>query len=243
MSHLIGDRLFWAPLRSDVQKVLDLGTGTGIWAIDFADTFPSAEVIGTDLSAIQPNWLPPNLRFEIDDAEADWTWEPSAFDYIHNRNFVCAIRNWPKLVRQCFDFVKPGGWCEFHEKHPWFLSDDGTLSEDHALYKWGKNFFDASVNFGTDARAPQFLKQQMLEAGFVNVEQHILKLPVGSWPKDPRLKRCGLFETVNMTDGISGLTTMLFTRALGWTREEVEVFLTEVRKEAKDRHIHSYYHL
>lgn len=102
MSHLLGDRLFWAPINLEPQKVLDLGTGTGIWAIDFADMFPSAEVIGTDLSAIQPEWLPPNLRFEIDDAESDWTWKPESFDYIHNRNFVCAIRDWPKLVQQTF---------------------------------------------------------------------------------------------------------------------------------------------
>jgi methylase of polypeptide subunit release factors len=33
--------------------VLDIGTGTGIWAIDFADEHPEAEVIGTDLSPIQ----------------------------------------------------------------------------------------------------------------------------------------------------------------------------------------------
>jgi hypothetical protein len=36
---------------------------------------------------------------------------------------------------------------------------------------------------------------------------------------------------------------MLFTRCLGWSREEVEVFLADVRKEAKDKRIHSYYHL
>lgn len=69
---------------------------------DFADMFPSAEVIGTDLSAIQPSWIPPNLRFEIDDAESEWAWQEESFDFIHNRNFVCAIRDWPKLIRQCY---------------------------------------------------------------------------------------------------------------------------------------------
>ena len=45
-----------APLGPNIQKALDVGTGTGIWAIDFADEFPSAQVIGTDLSPIQPSW-------------------------------------------------------------------------------------------------------------------------------------------------------------------------------------------
>ncbi|KAF4467084.1 methyltransferase [Fusarium albosuccineum] len=58
---VLEDKLFLAPLKSDIRKVLDVGTGTGIWAIDFADEFPSATVIGTDLSPIQPAWIPPNL--------------------------------------------------------------------------------------------------------------------------------------------------------------------------------------
>lgn len=48
-------QLYLAPIPEDVQNVLDIGTGTGIWAIDFADEFPSARVIGTDLSPTQPN--------------------------------------------------------------------------------------------------------------------------------------------------------------------------------------------
>lgn len=61
---------------SNVKRVLDLGTGTGIWAIDFGDEHPEAEVssmdlrrsqtngaqvVGVDLSPSQPNmyaWKP-----------------------------------------------------------------------------------------------------------------------------------------------------------------------------------------
>ena len=50
-------KLHVAPIPQDVQNVLDVGTGTGIWAIDFADEYPSARVIGTDLSPIQPGML------------------------------------------------------------------------------------------------------------------------------------------------------------------------------------------
>lgn len=104
MCRLMSDKLFWAPIHPNPTKVLDLGTGTGIWAVDFADMFPSAEVIGTDLSAIQPSWVPQNLSFIIDDAEADWTFESDSFDYIHNRNFVCSIRDWPRLIEQAYRY-------------------------------------------------------------------------------------------------------------------------------------------
>jgi hypothetical protein len=70
-----------------------------------------------------------------------------------------------------------------------------------------------------------------------------LKLPVGPWPKDKRLKNVGLFEMVNMDEGLESLSLMLFTRALKWTREEVLMFLMDVRKATKDKSIHSYYHL
>ena len=50
----LADKLHLAPIPGDVQNVLDIGTGTGIWAIDFADEYPSARVVGTDLSPIQP---------------------------------------------------------------------------------------------------------------------------------------------------------------------------------------------
>jgi hypothetical protein len=54
-----------------VQRVLDLGTGTGIWAIDFAADNPQSEVLGVDLSPIQPESVVlPNLRFEVADIES-----------------------------------------------------------------------------------------------------------------------------------------------------------------------------
>ena len=66
---IIGGKLFRAPVGSDPHRILDFGTGTGIWAIDVADEFPSALVIGTDLSPIQPTTVPPNCRFYVDDFE------------------------------------------------------------------------------------------------------------------------------------------------------------------------------
>ena len=54
------------------QSILDIGTGTGIWAIDIGDQYPTASIIGIDLSPIQPSWVPSNVKFQIDDCTLEW---------------------------------------------------------------------------------------------------------------------------------------------------------------------------
>ena len=100
----MGDRLFLAPIGDNPQNVLDVGTGTGIWAMDFADQYPSAQVTGFDLSPIQPLWVAPNLRFEINDAsEPDWGYTRNSFDFIHVRAMYGSIADWPAFYQQALE--------------------------------------------------------------------------------------------------------------------------------------------
>jgi ubiquinone/menaquinone biosynthesis C-methylase UbiE len=46
--------LYLAPVENPKQ-VLDVATGTGIWAVEFGMEHPGAEVLGIDLSPIQPD--------------------------------------------------------------------------------------------------------------------------------------------------------------------------------------------
>ncbi|KAE9570776.1 hypothetical protein CGMCC3_g13228 [Colletotrichum fructicola] len=57
---------------SGVKRALDIGTGTGLWAIEFADEHPEAEVLGVDLTPVQNRFVPPNVKFEVDDIEQSW---------------------------------------------------------------------------------------------------------------------------------------------------------------------------
>lgn len=62
---MLDGQLYMSPTTSTPQRVLDIGTGTGIWALDFGDENPGSEVVGTDLSPIQPSWVPPNVNGSI----------------------------------------------------------------------------------------------------------------------------------------------------------------------------------
>ncbi|KAG9536298.1 hypothetical protein KCU77_g23917, partial [Aureobasidium melanogenum] len=55
----LGGELHLAPIKAP-SEILDVGTGTGTWAIQMADKFPEAQVTGTDLSPIQPDLVPCN---------------------------------------------------------------------------------------------------------------------------------------------------------------------------------------
>ncbi|KAL1969669.1 hypothetical protein VTN77DRAFT_8222 [Rasamsonia byssochlamydoides] len=115
---LLDGELFAAPIKQP-QTILDLGTGTGIWAIDIADKFPSARVIGNDLSAIQPSWVLPNLQFVIDDFEKEWMYEENYFDFIHARTLSGCVQDWRWLIQQVLNHLKPGGYFEVAEFAMW----------------------------------------------------------------------------------------------------------------------------
>ena len=70
--------------------------------MDFADQFPSAAVTGTDLSPIQPSWVPPNVKFEIEDFNDEWTFKPNSLDFIHVKCLFGSVGNWPKLYEQVY---------------------------------------------------------------------------------------------------------------------------------------------
>ena len=226
---------------SDPTAVLDVGTGTGIWAMDVADDYPGAQVIGVDLSPIQPTAVPPNLEFQIMDADEPWDFH-AKFDLIHTRLMNgFSIKSWPFFYEQAFVSMMPGGWVENQEFGVDFTCDDGTQPSDSAVHRWQDLWNTGIENLGLTGHCyPDIMAQQMRAVGFINVTVKRYRMPVGPWAKDKRLRQSGLFNMVGMVEGLSGLSQRTFTRGLGWTVEEMEVLLMEVRNEWKNKKIHSY---
>ena len=112
-------------------SILDVGSGTGTWAVEMARTFPQAEVLGIDItSALLPTDVPKNLTFEIADAEEHLP--PKLFDFIHMRNLVGGgIRDWEGLMGRVLKHLKPGGQLEYTDWRPLFFDHDDS-GEDAA---------------------------------------------------------------------------------------------------------------
>ncbi|KAF7194911.1 Secondary metabolism regulator LAE1 [Pseudocercospora fuligena] len=205
----IDGKLHLAPVK-DPARILDIGTGTGIWAIEAADKYENAEVYANDLSPIQPKWVPPNLTFEVDDVESDWPPRPP-FDLIHARYMAGSIADWPRLMQQAYDqttigkssplsflpLAHPfshsltsllGGWSEFQDLDLHNYSEDNSIPEGNKVLELYKNVIEGCEKVGRTACPGPHLKKWMEEAGFNNVTEHIFKLPLGPWPKDMTLR-------------------------------------------------------
>jgi ubiquinone/menaquinone biosynthesis C-methylase UbiE len=230
-------KAFLAPIPENPEHVLDVGTGTGIWAIEFAEQYPNASVVGTDLSATQPTWVPPNVRFEIDDANHTWTFAEK-FDYIHCRYFHMAIEE-KKLFKQAYEALKPGGWFEIRETALPLQCDDGTL-EGTPLSYWCEQQLKLGRMRGMNFDNPFKYRQWVEEAGFVNVVEHAQILPVSPWPKDAHLKQIGRWIQFSFGEGLEAFSLQMWLEQTGWSYEEYQVFLAKVRKDIQSRKVHGY---
>jgi SAM-dependent methyltransferase len=154
--------------------------------MDIADEFPGAQVTGNDLSPIQPTWVPPNCKFYIEDVEADWQFAAhESFDFIHGRSMSGGIGDWPRLYEQIYRHLKPGGWVEIQEFACWMSSDDGTLEKATAIKEWLHKLNEASIKFGKRLNIAMEQKQNIINAGFVNVHEDVFK--VRQFQQFPRL--------------------------------------------------------
>ncbi|KAH8883770.1 S-adenosyl-L-methionine-dependent methyltransferase [Thozetella sp. PMI_491] len=241
-SLVLDGKLFIAPIGDNPRKVLDIGTGTGIWAIDFADEHPGCEVIGTDISAIQPGWVPPNLKFEIEDATQEWTFRDNDFDFVHIRYLMGCIPDWVELFKQAYRCTKPGGWLQSYEASASVHTDDDTLPSTSAIAQWGPLFTEGGIKSGRSFTVVEdgLQNKAMQEAGFVDIQEKWIKIPSGGWPKDPKLKEIGRYSQAALLSDPEGFI-LFFTFILGWSREQVHVYLAHLRRDLTSLKHHVYY--
>lgn len=175
----------------------------------------------------------------------DWVDDENTFDFIHIRHTIHSVRDRAALLERAYKHLKPGGYLEVQELHYSPHCDDNSVTDEVPYaFRDFMGFLDEGLRaLGGELHAILTMPDEMREAGFeeVNVIQH--KNPIGVWPRDKRLRLCGLFLRTAIMDGLRGLSKRPFGTGLGWTQVQIEMFLIEVRKSVMDSKFHTYFPL
>lgn len=120
-----------------------------------------------------------------------------------------------------------------------FRSDDGSL-DGTKLKAWSDSLPPAGRLLGRVPCPGPELETWVRDAGFTDIVHKMFKLPLGPWPLNRDLKLVGAYYHMLTSQGLEGYTLRLYTHALKWSYEEIQVLLADVRRDMNDRSIHAY---
>ncbi|ATY58519.1 methyltransferase LaeA [Cordyceps militaris] len=239
------NQVFSYPILRGNARVLDLGTGTGIWAIDVAENYLKwAHVMAVDLNKIQPALIPPNVemvQFDIEEA----SWEPllKDCDLVHMRLLLGSIHNtlWPNIYRNAYAHTTPGGYIEQVEIH-WLPSWEGIEQPAVSAFKnWAEFFLQGMDNFERSARVDtKGVKKMMEAAGYVNFEERTMRCYVNPWRADPDENKVASWFNYCLIEGLQAMSLEPLIGNLRKSHEEVDKLLGNVKQECCLLRYHAY---
>ncbi|KAK3358747.1 hypothetical protein B0T25DRAFT_587903 [Lasiosphaeria hispida] len=227
-------QLFYAPIGDNPQSILDIGTGT------VGDQFPSARVRGVDLSPTQPQWVPPNVDFLVDDCEKD-DWLARDVDLVHLRFMTIILKDVPTVLKRGYESLKPGGWIELQELCAEVLCDDGTMPPDDPVKYTYELAAQAFGKFGMRVTLPKDLEPLLRDAGYENIQCIVKKVPIGVWARDKTMRLVGMYQKMAVLDLLPAVAGRPFA-ALGMSEMESQVTLAHTRRGLNDASVHRYFH-
>ncbi|KAL8634072.1 hypothetical protein Q9189_000318 [Teloschistes chrysophthalmus] len=211
----------------NAKRILEIGTGTGDWAVAVAERFPNAEITATDITCFQPTDVPPNVFFEIDDAQEQWTYtEP--FDFIHIRGLAGAFSNWPAVYAQAYQHLQTNGVLE--------VADFGTITlgeptADSYLSIYNGACASAAEKSGYPLGLDHMKKSVIENAGLSIGKSRTFDVPLGTWASDPRKKVAGKMALIATLEGLESTSLRLLTRHMDWKVEDVRDLCGKVQGE------------
>ncbi|KAF5593882.1 uncharacterized protein FSUBG_9655 [Fusarium subglutinans] len=178
------------------KRVLDVGTGPGTWALEFATKYPSCSVLGVDIEPVHPPYTKSNCSFKTFDITHDWDiFNGGDFDFIHVRQ-LGDIGDKKKLIQSAFDNLRPGGWVEFTEWIAILQSPNHSLNGTQ-FRRWNDLMEQGMRNFGTTLKYPEKFKPYLQEAGFERVIETRHGAPTNACYPGKKLQRIGHLMTQN----------------------------------------------
>ena len=255
-TQLLEGRQTFAYIPTDVKRILDVGTGTALWANSIAEPFPNAQCIATDISTslCQSSHLPSNVRLEVDDARLNWTYS-KPFDFIHIRGLAGAITDWRAVYANAYRSLDSGGQLEVAELGPMIhyretSTPDRPYAQDeplppHNLYL---NLFNAAcLSAARKAGIVGFEAEHIIDiallqsVGFTIVKSKVENVPLGnsaySSHRGSDSKAGGISKMVSVAalEGLEAMGLRLLTQHLDWEAQDVRDLCEKVIEEVKER--------
>ncbi|KAG8988849.1 hypothetical protein FRB94_002187 [Tulasnella sp. JGI-2019a] len=250
--YLRGDdvRRVLAPRPGYIPKVLDIGTGSGIWAVEMAYEFPDAQVLGIDIVQPKPSMPPPpNCQFKLHDANRGFDELDMSFDLVNIRCAHQAMTSQTDLVASIVKILRPGGLFLSLEGSPDVFDEVTGLitaeQEEEPGFSWTAKLLSTFVQLclrrnpsSIDVpNMPIWLKKMDCweEAGGGRV-----RFPVGSWEQDEREKEIGKM----MLDGTIEFINLGVRPTMesgGYPSDIVDTLIENTFKEIKEQQRHLYF--
>ncbi|KAF9565333.1 hypothetical protein EC968_004170 [Mortierella alpina] len=159
-------------------KILDVATGTGVWALEMAHEFPKADIYGVDISPIFPAEIKPkNCHFQLCNILDGLPFPDNYFDFIYQRLLVYALTpaQRKQVNTELLRVLKPEGFLQLVE------SDGIVYNAGPEMEKINQLSLETSLRHGVDPREVQTMKTGLKQAGYTGTNSFSLALPVGDW--------------------------------------------------------------
>lgn len=193
LTEYCGIPLFRAELPGFAPRaILEMGTGTGAWAIEAAERYPEAAVTAIDISPMPERPLPSNLSFQLADVTQHLPFAKESFDLVHVRLLLMHVPNASDVLRRALELVRPGGWIIVEDPDLSQFMDETIQAAPPAAAR----FMDAmhatmrarDIDYSIGAKLEGMLRAHA-ELEEVNTSKAVM--PMSGQSSDPALNRLG----------------------------------------------------
>ena len=228
-----------APIQTPAS-ILDVGTGTGRWAMEMSSLFPLANVVGLDVvpppadeNASLGHGLdrrPDNYIYIQGNVLDGLPFPDASFDFVHQRLLVAALpeARWPGVVAELLRVTRPGGWVELLEAIP---TKGGPGM--NALYEW---LVAVGLRRGVNTLVTPHIADFLRAAGAQSVVARDLPMAMGKWGG-----RAGIMMETNYFALHKGLEAMMEQQGITTARAFEEAMAAARQEIAQGQYIWPYF--
>ncbi|KAH0584948.1 hypothetical protein H2248_008219 [Termitomyces sp. 'cryptogamus'] len=224
----LGHKLSLGPSVHNVKKILEIGCGSGAWAIQAAQAYPEATVIAIDISPLPSRPLPSNMQFLQLNVTESLPFEPENFDIIHARFIFVHLPNWKQVLENIVSLLKPRGWLWIEDADIHFY-DDGPQDLAPSLKAFNDTYLASARAKNVDPLAGSSLNAVLKSMKcFSEVNSIEIKCPTNGQENDPNIQWMGQVIWTALRRSLTSTKSMY--NATGMTPELKE----EISQEAQD---------